>query len=445
MDNHDDLDQTPCIDELIHARWVIPVEPHNMVLDHFSVAIHQGKIVDVLSQDKARQRYQAKRVHELPGHALIPGLINSHTHAAMNLMRGFADDHKLMDWLQQHIWPTEQKWVGEEFVADGSRLAIAEMIRSGTTCFNDMYFYPEVTARVAQESGIRAVVGLIVLDFPSSWANDAEEYLEKGLRLFDELHDSPLVSAAFAPHAPYTVSDKPLKRVRTLANELNIPIQIHLHETAHEVAESQEKHGLRPIQRLHKLGLLSPDLLAVHMTQVNGHDIQLLTENQVNVVHCPESNMKLASGVCPVTSLANAGVNVALGTDSAASNNDLCMLGEMRTAAFIAKASTENAESLPAADILRMATLNGAIALGKEDQIGSLAVDKAADIVAIDLHTIETLPVYNPIGSVIYSASRQNITHVWVNGKLLLNDREFCTIDTESLIRKADSWQQKLT
>ncbi len=444
MENEVNSNSDSYIDELIHARWVIPVEPHNMVLDNFSVAIHQGKIIDVLSQDKARQRYQAEVVHELPGHALIPGLINSHTHAAMNLMRGYADDHKLMDWLQKHIWPAEQKWVSEEFVLDGSELAIAEMIASGTTCFNDMYFYPEVTARAAQAAGIRATVGLIVLDFPSQWANNADEYIEKGLQLFHALSGSSLVSAAFAPHAPYTVSDDPLKRIRMLSDELDIPIQIHIHETAREVAESLDKHGLRPLQRLHKFGLLSPRLLAVHMTQVNGHDIQLLSENNANVVHCPESNMKLASGVCPATTLLKAGINVALGTDSVASNNDLCLLGEMQSAGFIAKASSENAEALPAADLLRMATLNGAKALGKEALIGSLAVDKAADIVAIDLDTIETQPVYNPIATLIYSASRNNVSHVWVNGKILLNNRKFCTIDPDALIRKAHSWQQKL-
>lgn len=444
MENDSVQNNDAIIDELIHARWVIPVEPHNMVLDNFSVAIHQGKIIDVLSQKKARQRYQARKVHELPGHALIPGLINSHTHSPMNLMRGYADDHKLMSWLENHIWPAEQKWVDEEYVMDGSQLAIAEMIRSGTTCFNDMYFYPEVTARVAQDIGIRATVGLIVLDFPSSWANNAAEYIEKGIQLYDNLHDSPLISAAFAPHAPYTVSDEPLKQIRTLSDELNIPVNIHIHETADEVAQSIEQHGLRPIQRLHKLGMLSPNLLAVHMTQVNGHDIQLLTENNVNVIHCPESNMKLASGVCPAVALLKSGINVALGTDGVASNNDLNMLGEMQTTGLIAKASTENAEALPAADILRMATLNGAKALGLENLVGSLAVDKAADIVAIDLNTIETQPVYNPIATIIYAASRHNVSHVWVNGKLLLNDREFCTIDPDALLPKTAEWQQKL-
>ncbi|VAW71332.1 S-adenosylhomocysteine deaminase; Methylthioadenosine deaminase [hydrothermal vent metagenome] len=444
MDNNTDDNNDSLIDELIHARWVIPVEPHNMVLDNFSIAIHDGIIIDILPQDKARQRYPARNVYELPDHALIPGLINSHTHAAMNLMRGYADDHSLMDWLQKHIWPAEQKWVNNEFVRDGSQLAIAEMLRSGTTCFNDMYFYPEITAHVAQESGIRATVGLIVLDYPSRWANNADEYIKKGLQLHNELRDSALVSTAFAPHAPYTVSDEPLKKIRTLSEQLDIPVHIHVHETLSEINESMSQYGLRPLQRLHKFGLISPRMLAVHMTQVNKHDIQLLSENNAHIIHCPESNMKLASGICPVPSLLHAGINVALGTDSVASNNDLNMLGEMQTAGLIAKASTEDAEALPAADILRMATLNGAKALGLEDIIGSLAVDKAADIVAIKLNTLETLPVYNPIATLIYSASRHNVSHVWVNGKILLNNKELCTMDIDALIQKAHSWQEKL-
>ncbi len=444
MDNNTDNHNDSLIDELIHARWVIPVEPHNMVLDNFSIAIHRGIIIDILPQDKARQRYQAQNVHELVDHALIPGLINSHTHAAMNLMRGYADDHSLMDWLQKHIWPAEQKWVNEEFVMDGCQLAIAEMIRSGTTCFNDMYFYPEVTAQAAQAAGIRATVGLIVLDFPSRWAKNADEYIEKGLRLHNELRETALVSSAFAPHAPYTVSDEPLKKIRALSDQLGIPVHIHVHETPSEITESMSQYGLRPLQRLHKFGLISPRLLAVHMTQVNEHDIQLLSENNAHVIHCPESNMKLASGICPAPALLKAGINVALGTDSVASNNDLNMLGEMQTAGLIAKASTDDAEALPAADILRLATLNGAKALGLEEMIGSLAVDKAADIVAVKLNTLETLPVYNPIATLIYSASRHNVSHVWVNGKILLNNRELCTMDVNAVIKKAHSWQEKL-
>jgi 5-methylthioadenosine/S-adenosylhomocysteine deaminase len=430
---------------LIHARWVIPVEPDGMVLEYHSIAIDEGRLSAILPSSEARRSYQAQLTLELDRHALIPGLVNTHTHAAMTLLRGIADDLQLMDWLQQHIWPAEQKWVSEQFVHDGTQLAVAEMLRSGTTCFNDMYFFPEVTARVAANSGIRASVGMILLDFPTAYAEGPERYFAKGLALYEEYRHHPLIRCAFAPHAPYTVSDPPLKKVQILADELDLPVHIHLHETASEIETSLKTCGKRPLQRLQQLGLLSPALLGVHMTQLEPAEIQQIGESGTSVVHCPESNLKLASGFCPVQRLIDAGINVALGTDGAASNNDLDMLGEMKTAALLAKAVHGDASALPAHSVLRMATLNGARALGLADETGSLEVGKWADITAVDLETLETSPLYNPVSQLVYAASREQVTDVWVAGQHVLKDRELTHLESRKLIHRALDWQQRIT
>lgn len=432
------------IDTLVSARWVVPIEPETTVHENFSVVLDQGKIVDVLPTVDAAERYKARDSVDLPHHALIPGFVNSHTHAAMSLFRGLADDRPLMEWLQKHIWPAEQKWVSAEFVRDGTELAVAEMIKSGTTCFNDMYFFPEESARVAQEAGIRACIGLIIIDFPSTWAQSAEEYLHKGLNLHDKLRNHDLITTAFAPHAPYTVSDAPLSKIRTLADELDVPIHMHVHETSHEVDEAVARFGVRPLERLANLGLLTPRLLAVHMTHLLPGEIDVLRERNINVIHCPESNMKLASGFCPVAQLIGKSINVALGTDGAASNNDLDMLAELRMAALLAKGVARDATAVPAHAALRMATLNGAKALGLDDRIGSIAQGKHADIVAIDLSTVTSQPVYDPISQIVYSAARDQVSDVWVNGKRLLKDRQLTTLDEASILDKAGRWRDKI-
>lgn len=429
----------------IEARWIIPVEPDGVVLENHTLIVHAGRIVDLLPTPEARSRYQASQRKSLPAHVLIPGLVNAHTHAAMTLMRGIADDRPLREWLNDHIWPLEQKWVSESFVRDGVDLAIAEMIRGGVTCFNDMYFFPEVTARQAIGAGFRACVGMILVDFPSNWAASVDEYFTKGLAFRDSVRNEPLVSALFSPHAPYSVSDSVFLRMRTLAAELDCPVTIHLHETAHEIVESRKEFGLRPLDRLQQLDLLGPQLIAVHMTQLTDGEIARLAEVGASVVHCPESNLKLASGFCPVAALLKAGVNVALGTDGPASNNDLDMMGEMRTAALLAKAVAGDAAALPAHTALRMATLNGAEALGLAAEIGSLQIGKYADLTAIRLDEIETLPLYDPISDLVYSASRHQVTDVWIAGRQLLNDRELTTLDVGELRAKAEAWRMKLT
>jgi 5-methylthioadenosine/S-adenosylhomocysteine deaminase len=432
------------IDALIHARWIIPIEPAATVLEHHALAIHDGRILEILDSSLANKKYTATSVTQLDGHALLPGLINTHGHAAMTLMRGLADDLPMMTWLHEHVWPTEQKWVSAEFVHDGSLLACAEMLRGGITCFNDMYFFPEETVRAVEQAGMRATVGLIVVDFPSAWAQDADDYLNKGIELHDQLHNNTLITTAFAPHAPYSVSDAPLQRIAMLAEELDIPIHMHVHETADEVQQAVSKHGRRPLQRLDELGLLSPRLLAVHMTQLDNNEIQRCAETGVHVIHCPESNLKLASGFCPVHELYQAGINVALGTDGAASNNDLNMFSEMRTAALLAKGVAIDATAVPAEHALRMATINAARSLGLDEDIGSLLPGKAADFIAVHLDEIETAPVYNPVSQLVYATGRDKVTDVWVAGKHLLKDRILTTLDTEDILSRVQSWRTRI-
>lgn len=430
---------------IISAKWIIPVVPQKAVLKDHSLVIDGETIIALLPSEDAQTKYPNASRSDYQHHAIIPGLINAHTHAAMSLFRGLADDLPLMDWLTNHIWPAEATSVDPQFMRDGSELAIAEMLLSGTTCFNDMYFYSDVVARIAQDMGIRAFVGMIVLDFPSVWASSPNEYFEKGLQVHDAVRSLSRVNTTLAPHAPYTVSDEPLLQVRTYADELNVPVHIHLHETAGEVSDAVEQSGIRPLQRLHKLGMLNPRLMAVHMTQLNDDEIQLVAEQGVHVVHCPESNLKLASGYCRVNDLLNAGVNVCLGTDSAASNNDLDMLGEMRTASLIAKTVANDARALPAWQVLEMATINGAKALNMQSEIGSLEVGKSADMVAIDLNHISTQPVYDPIAQIVYSASREQITDVWVQGKQRVTNKTLNNVDLNQLLEKAAAWGQRIS
>jgi 5-methylthioadenosine/S-adenosylhomocysteine deaminase len=432
------------VDTLIHTRWIVPVEPDDVVYEHHSLAVNEGRIVDLLPTSQARAAYRGDVEHDLDRHLLIPGLVNAHTHAAMSLLRGLADDLPLNEWLNNHIWPAESRWVNEEFVHDGTQLAIAEMLRSGTTCFNDMYFYPDITARVAAHCGMRACVGLIVIDFPTVWAKDADEYISKGLAVHDRYRGDPLVRAVFAPHAPYTVSDQPLEHIRTLADEMDIGIHMHIHETADEVDRAIELTGKRPLQRLQELGLLTPGLLAVHMTRLSDTEIRQFADSGAHVVHCPESNLKLASGFCPVAALAGAGINVALGTDGAASNNDLDMLGEMRTAALLGKAVSGDASALPAHTVLRMATLNGASALGIGHATGSLTAGKWADITAVRMDSLEAQPVYDPVSHLVYACGREQVSDVWVAGQHLLKERRLTTLDSHEILHKVGLWQDRI-
>ncbi len=432
------------IDTLLHARWIIPVIPANQVLENYSIAILRGKIVAMLPQTDATARYEARQEVHLDTHVLIPGLVNAHGHAGMSLLRGIADDIPLQQWLEKHIWPLESRWISSEFVEHGTLLAIAEMLRGGTTCFADMYFFPDAAARAATQAHMRVQLAAPVLDFPTAWANNADEYISKSTRLNDQYRNSDLITIAFGPHAPYTVSDAPLSKISMLAEELDLQIHMHVHETAQEVDESIASTGKRPLQRLYDLGLLTPRLLCVHATQLLDDEIALLVENGCSVIHCPESNMKLASGFCPVNSLLDKGVNVAIGTDGAASNNDLDMFSEMRTAALLAKAVSGCASAVPAMQALTMATLNGARALGLEQQIGSLEPGKAADITAVNMDTYNCAPVYQVASQLVYSTQASQVSHVWVGGRQVLENGKLTTINTSALLEQTEIWRDRI-
>ena len=431
-------------DLVISADWIIPVVPQNRVFTDCCIVIQGEKIVGIWPNEDVNKHFEAKKSIHLPEHVLIPGLVNAHTHTSMSLLRGYADDQPLMTWLQEYIWPTEQKFVDESFVEQGSLLAIAEMLRSGTTCFADMYFFPEVTAKVAFESGIRSQINFPILDFANNWARSIDESMAKGMALRDAYRSHHLVDVGFGPHAPYTVSDGPLMRLSVYAEELQAPIQIHLHETAKEVTDSLEQHGKRPIERLAEMGALSPLTQCVHMTQLVESDIALLTQTGAHVVHCPESNLKLASGICPVSRLLESNVNVALGTDGAASNNDLSLLSEMKTAALLAKTHSNNASALPAHQALEMATINGAKALGMADKIGSIEAGKYADITAIDMSDITLQPIYHPMSQLVYNDLSHHVSQVWVAGKQLVKDKQLTTIDVAQLKNNVSTWQQRI-
>ena len=414
------------------------------MLEQHAVAIRDGRIEAVLPDRDAAARYPDYEKHELKSHVLMPGLVNAHTHAAMSLLRGLADDTPLIRWLEEHIWPAETKHVSREFVRDGTLLACAEMIRGGITCFNDMYFFPDASLEAALAAGMRSAQGMIVIEFPSAYASDAADYLRRGLELRDRYRDESLASFCLAPHAPYTVADASLRKVSTLAAELDIPVHIHVHETKGEIERSLAEQGVRPLERLARLGLVGPGLVAVHAVHLSEQEIALLAQHGASVVHCPSSNLKLASGLAPVPSLLAKGVNVALGTDGAASNNRLDLFQEMRTAALLAKTVADDAQAMPAHAALRAATLAGARALGLEKTIGSIEPGKAADLIALDFSAPELVPCYDVLSHLVYVAGRENVTHVWVGGRLLLREREFENPALQRLEGRLQLWQNAI-
>lgn len=431
------------VDLLLFPRWIVPVSPAG-VLTGYALAIKSGRIVELCPVAEVRTRFAARETIELPDHALIPGLVNLHTHAAMSLMRGFGDDMPLMDWLNNKIWPAEQKHVSTGFVHDGALLACAEMLASGTTCFNDMYFFPGATADAALDAGIRAVLGMIVMDFPTAYASDAEDYLAKGLAIRDKFNGEDHLSFAFAPHAPYTVADDALNRISVLAEQLDVPVHIHLHETLQEITDSEARYGIRPLERIAHAGLLSPKLIAVHAVHFLDGEMETLAKHGCHIAHCPSSNLKLASGLPPVKKWLTAGINIGIGTDSAASNNRLDMFAEMRLAALLAKGVSGDATTLPAALALQAATLDGAKALGLDAHIGSLESGKWADMVAVNLSNLNTQPVFDPVSTLVYAAGREQVSHVWVGGDLKYHEGRPTSINLPDLKARLAYWSDKL-
>lgn len=431
------------VDLLIFPRWIVPIQPDGVLANH-ALAVKGGRIVEICPADSASSRFAARETVELPEHVLIPGLINLHTHAAMSLLRGFGDDMPLMDWLKEKIWPAEQAHVSTDFVRDGSLLACAEMLASGTTCFNDMYFYPGATTDAALDAGIRASIGMIAMDFPTAYASDAEDYLNKGLSVRDRFKGEERISFTFAPHAPYTVSDDMFGRIAVLAEQLDVPVHIHLHETQDEIRDSLSRYNVRPLERLASAGLLSPRLIAVHAVHLLEAEIETLARFGCNIAHCPASNLKLASGIPSAQKWLDAGINLGIGTDGAASNNRLDMFSEMRLAALLAKGASGHASALPAAKALEAATLGGARALGMEAQIGSLEAGKWADMVAVNLASLSTQPVFDPVSHLVYTTGREQVSHVWVAGETKYADGRLSTINLPDLKARIAYWRDKL-
>ena len=432
---------------IIQAGTILPVDDQDSILLDHALVVDQGRIVDLLPKSDVLTRYETDQWVDLPKHTLIPGLVNAHAHSPMVLLRGLGDDKPLMDWLTKHIWPAEGDLVTADFVKEGTELAVCEMIRTGTTCFAEHYFYPDMTARVAQEMGVRAQVGLWVGNVKTPWANDAKDCLSLGKKAYDAFmrdhSDNDLVSFALAPHSPYMVDDQTFHEIKKWRDLDHLRVHIHLHETAKEVEDSLSAHRKRPIERMADLGLLDDTLQAVHLTQVNDGDIKLLKDHSVSMITCPASNMKLASGFAPLHQVLAANINLALGTDGAASNNGLDMLEDMRMAALIAKGVAKDATVLPAKQALRMATINGARALGLADDIGSLAIGKSADVVAIDMSDYTLQPAHHPYLSLVYAHASQHITDVWVAGKEKLRQRQLIDIELNDIYNKSHLWHNK--
>ncbi|MBY6222632.1 TRZ/ATZ family hydrolase [Marinobacter nauticus] len=431
-------------DTRINARWLIPVEPFGVVLEHQAVILQGSRILAIVPQAEADQNYRTRETLDLNQHVVLPGLINLHGHTAMSLFRGLADDLPLMTWLNDHIWPAEGKFVSEQFVADGTRLAMAEMLRTGTTTFSDMYFFPEVTAQAAHDTGMRAQICFPLMDMPTVWGSGPEEYLRKGAGLIEQWQRDDYIMPAIGPHAPYTVSDGPLGAAVELAQQTGAAIQLHLHETAFEVAEAVKASGQRPLARMADLGVLGANTQCVHMTQIDESDLAHLKMTGAHVVHCPESNLKLASGFCPVQKLLDHDINVTIGTDGAASNNDLDLFGELKTAAMVAKAVAGDAAALSAHKALEMATLSGARALGRDQDIGSLVAGKLADLIAVDLSDPYLQPVYDPASHLVYSNHGRAVSHSWIHGVPQLQDGRLTRIDVPELVLRVNEWRKQI-
>lgn len=438
------------IDLMIEVRWLLPIVPNNVLLEHMCVAINNGVIIEIATIDTLRHKYLAVEIVSLGDAVLMPGLINLHTHAAMSLMRGLADDLPLMPWLKDHIWPAEQQVVSSRFVYDGTLLACAEMLQGGITTFNDMYFYPSAAAEATSKAGMRAQLGLVVLEFSTNYANDAEDYISRGLDARDSWRENALISASFAPHAPYSVSNKTFESVLTYAEQLSLGIHTHLHETLDEIAQSEAQYGVRPFQRFADLGLLGPNLTAAHCVHLLPEEMLMMAEYGCHIAHCPASNLKLASGIAKISSLLKHQVSVGIGTDGAASNNRLDMFAEMRLAALLAKGASGDAAAVPAFKALEMATINGAKALGLESKVGSIEVGKLADLTAVRMSEVSTQPCFDPVSHLVYASSREQVSHVWVSGELKYQKIEgqvgvFSGIEPQEIKEIIANWQPKLS
>ena len=431
-------------DILITGGTVVTMAGPN--LERGSVVIRGGEIIDVGPSSEVDRKYNAKTVIKAGGHAVTPGFVNAHTHVPMTLFRGIADDRDLMDWLTNFIFPAEAKNVDREFVKWGTRLAAAEMIRSGTTTFADMYYFESDIARETKAAGLRAVLGETVLDFPApdnkTW-DAAMAYMRDYAR---EWKGDRLITPAVAPHAPYTVSREHLQQVRALATELGIPILIHVSETKDELRQVAERaNGMTPGAYLESIGFLGDDVVAAHGVHLTADELRTFAARKTGVAHCPESNQMLASGVAPVVEMIAAGMEVGLGTDGpAGSNNNLDMVEEMASAARLQKVMSNDPKAISAREVLRLATIGGAQVLGLADRIGTLERGKRADVVIIDLQQPKTQPVYSVESAIVYAASGNSVVTTIVDGRILMRRGEVLTVDEAATMRKAREYRDKI-
>ncbi len=432
------------VGQIISPSWIVTLDKRAPLLTEHSIIIEQGRIIDILPHTDAMARYQTDSHYTLPGQVVMPGLINLHSHAPMSLLRGYADDMPLMPWLNDYIWPAENALLNSEFVYDATLLSCAEMLQGGVTTFNDMYFFPKATADAVRRMGIRANIGLVVIDFPSAYGADADDYLQQGFEAHDSWRDDALITTSLAPHAPYTVGNETFEKVLTYADQLSLTIHTHLHETKDEIAQSLDQYGVRPIERLHGLGLLSPQLIAAHGVHLNPQERELLAQYGCHIAHNPASNAKLGSGVANTPAMLDASINVGIGTDGAASNNRTDLFAEMRLASMLAKSFASDATVLPAQQLIEMATINGARALGLESEIGSIAVGKQADLVAVNVTAPDIAPCYDPLSHLVYACGREHVTHTWVAGELRYHEGNFSGVELAELKSIIYRWQPQI-
>ena len=429
----------------VEAPWVLPMLPiSNQVLKDTAVVVLNNTIADVLPIESAKTKYANLPRKTYQNHVVLPGFINTHSHSPMNLLKGYADDLPLMTWLNDHVWPIENKFMSEEFAYDGAILAMAEMLKSGITCFNDMYFYSDRIAQAVSDTGMRANIGTHVFDPPSVWAVNIDGYLKHCERNIQTYKNHPLINQVVCPHAPYTVSDESFKKVIQFAERHSVQIGCHIHETMDEINISLGQYKLRPIARLANLGLFDSNLYSVHMIHLNHEEIELVAKKNISIAHCPKSNLKLASGFCPVQELLDSQVNVAFGTDGAASNNDLDMFSEIRMAALVSKALAHNPTILPDHQVLSMATINGAKLMQLDQKVGSLTIGKEADMIAVDLSDYGSQPVYNPISSIVYTGTRQQVSDVWIRGVQKVSNHQLLAIQSNLIQDIINKWQDRI-
>lgn len=434
------------VQTMIHAGYVMPMTENRVVLTNHAILINEGRITAIIDPAQCTD-VTANVVYDLPDHIVLPGFVNAHTHAPMNLLRGLGADLPLMQWLQTKIWPAEGKLMSPAFCHDGALLAGEEMLASGVTCANDHYFFSADVARGLTKAGMKCSVSAIIIGFPSAMAADDAAYLRCAQELFEEFADNRCVRVTVGPHAPYTVSDTMLLAARDLSEKYNARIHMHVDETQTEIEDSLKQYGMRPIERLHKLGLLNNRFISVHTVHPDDKEIELLAQSGASIVHCPCSNLKLASGFSPVSRMMQAGINLAIGTDGVASNDKLDMLGETRLAAMLGKTVANDTTAMKVTDLLYAATMGGAKALGWDDRIGSIEAGKDADLIAVDLEATDCIPVSDAASQLLYSAGREDITHVWVDGKLVVKKQqsvELRSLSREKLQNLAKTWQNRI-